>query len=303
MSTHTHAIYRQYWEWHITYHLSAPCRHLAEKISKRRTSTGNASLFPISLSVPLSPSLCLSVFLKNKLYIGHMRYGPFHPVALFGDAVMKMAYPRATEAATDDVARLLLRIGNCDTATMIPFSQQSQYKVKFGSKSFASIPDATFAYRFEDQIKEGPTFIVVDKQLGADDGEYQIPGEMLAAAYHNFMILNMDFTQTIFAMRLIGTFVAFYHADFPKSYLESVRSGQRPSEHLTIFRVGGNRAKKTKQKGFGIMEHGEQRVKAFTILCSIVNTCNKAILPSWVKREEPPITSDRLARLANTFSL
>jgi hypothetical protein len=46
--------------------------------------------------------------------------------------------------------------------------------------------------------------VIEDKQLGVDDGEYQIPGEILAVAYRNYVTLNLEFAQTIFAMRIIG---------------------------------------------------------------------------------------------------
>jgi hypothetical protein len=45
-------------------------------------------------------------------------------------------------------------------------------------------------------IQEGPTFIYLkNKKLGVDDGEYQIPGEALAVAYHNYVTLGMKFAQ------------------------------------------------------------------------------------------------------------
>jgi hypothetical protein len=46
--------------------------------------------------------------------------------------------------------------------------------------------------------------VIEDKQLGVDDGEYQIPGEILAVVYHNYVVLGLEFSQTIFAMRIIG---------------------------------------------------------------------------------------------------
>jgi hypothetical protein len=55
------------------------------------------------------------------------------------------------------------------------------------------------------QIREGPTVIVIeDKQLGVDDGEYQIPAEILAVVYRNYVVLGLEFSQTIFAIRIIG---------------------------------------------------------------------------------------------------
>lgn len=60
-------------------------------------------------------------------------------------------------------------------------------------------------------IREGPPLIIVeDKQLGVDDGEYQIPGDMLATAYHNYVDLKMRYSQTIFAMRVIGMHIFYY---------------------------------------------------------------------------------------------
>jgi len=102
-------------------------------------------------------------------------------------------------------------------STWWPFLNEINLKVEFGDKSFVSIPDASLLYHETGRTVEGPTFIVIEsKRLGAGDGEYQIPGEALATAYHNYVNQQMRFAQTIFVMRIIGTFTTFYRIDFPQ---------------------------------------------------------------------------------------
>jgi len=234
----------------------------------------------------------------------HMKQGNLSPLGIFGDAIVRTVIPPVSEAATDLLAQAMLQICNCDPVHMVPFPQRGQFEVNFGDKSFVSIPDASLVYRLLGIYGEGPTFIVIeDKKLGMDDGEYQIPGEALAVAYHNYVHLKMGFAQTIFAMRIIGTSTTFYRIDFPKSYLESIRKGVRPTEHLTLFRIGGNRAKETKKKGFNLTDHSEQRTKAFTLLCSIVNFCSTDIYPSWAQKQVPVASEARVVALADTYPL
>lgn len=77
---------------------------------------------------------------------------------------------------------------------------------------------------------------------------YQLAGEMLAAATRNFAVYQMP--QTIFGLRVIGVYffsfltlshsyegtrMTLHRADFPVSYLESVKKGI-PTGNITILR-------------------------------------------------------------------
>lgn len=81
--------------------------------------------------------------------------------------------------------------------------------------------------------------------------QYQLAGEMLAAALHNYQTQPRKTSYTIFGVRVIGmhsilsictsnllaeTRMAFYRADFPREYLESVTSCGYPDGDITIFR-------------------------------------------------------------------
>jgi len=246
----------------------------------------------------IKSQLSLGLLLQRK----HFEGGPYSALAEFGEAIIRTVIPPVAEAATDMLAMVLLKIGNCDYINMMTFPQRGQFEVAFGDKTFVSIPDGSLVYCVGGAIAEGPTFIVVeDKQLGVDDGEYQIPGEMLATAFRNYHNLGMKFAQTIYAMRIIGSRVTFYRADFPQSYLQSVVNGQRPTEHITFFRIGGDRAKVTKRRGLYLGDNGEQRAKAFHLLCSIINTCSTLIRPFWATKQEPPFTHTRIMQMMNTY--
>eukprot|EP00026_Physarum_polycephalum_P019470 Phypoly_transcript_21500.p1 GENE.Phypoly_transcript_21500~~Phypoly_transcript_21500.p1 ORF type:complete len:119 (+),score=6.03 Phypoly_transcript_21500:164-520(+) len=95
----------------------------------------------------------------------------------------------------------------------------------------------------------------------------------------------MAFSQPIFAMRVIGTHVTFYRVDFPTTYIESFMNGEPPSERITIFRIGGDRAKEHKKLGLRISDHHEQRVKVLAILCNILSVCSTEIYPYWLKKK------------------
>ncbi len=114
--------------------------------------------------------------------------------------------------------------------------------------------------------------------------------------------------------------MTFYRIDFPSSYLGSIRKGVQPKEHLTIFRfvlsqekhyfylfyvfrIGGDRAKITKRMGFKLTDHGEQRAKAFTILCNIINFCSTNIYPFCAQKQEPLCSETRVAALGDTYIL
>jgi len=67
-------------------------------------------------------------------------------------------------------------------------------------------------------------------------GEYQIAGEILAAAYtnHNNMSKNYN-QQTLYAIRVIGTRFTFYKANISYEYIESLSEGF-PYNNMRIYR-------------------------------------------------------------------
>lgn len=80
---------------------------------------------------------------------------------------------------------------------------------------------------------------------------YQLAGEMLAAAVRNFQVYQVP--QTVFGLRVVGVYfhffflfliflttyegtrMTFHRADFPVSYLESIKKGT-PIGNITILR-------------------------------------------------------------------
>lgn len=64
------------------------------------------------------------------------------------------------------------------------------------------------ARRMAAHVPSATIIVIEDKKLGADYGEYRIPGEMLAVAMYNYTLIA-PIAQTIFAMRIIGKEVSF----------------------------------------------------------------------------------------------
>ena len=134
-------------------------------------------------------------------------------------------------------------------------------------QSFASNSNATVAILIPSLSLEVASVIVMIDEDGdlqsSPNLEYQLPGEMLAAASRNYYETGRRFPQTIFALRVIGvsspsftsphpfrcsqlissftdgdtgTDMTIYRADFPVHYLQSIDRGA-PVDHITIFRL------------------------------------------------------------------
>ncbi len=67
-------------------------------------------------------------------------------------------------------------------------------------------------------------------------GEYQIAGEILAAAYTNHNNVSRRYEhQTLYAIRVIGTRFTFYKASIAYKYIESLSEGF-PCDHMHMYR-------------------------------------------------------------------
>jgi len=138
--------------------------------------------------------------------------------------------------------------------------------------------------------------LVVHNKSGAaaNQAEFQIHGEMLAAAYRNYTILKAS--QTIYAMRMTGLSTSIYRADFPVKYLESVERENHPTHKITVFKVGGTSANTSLNNKVG-------RSLAVQLICSAMDSClylSKELRNASLKQQvkgasvEPPMTSERL---------
>jgi len=190
-----------------------------------------------------------------------------HPMPTYGEIIFNTMTTDVTEAATDDLVLFLLRICN-PSFGLFPQGHRKESKIKVGTCQFISIPDVSVRGR-PDHLQAGtPCVIVVEnKQTGNGYAEYQLPGEMLAAAMTNYSRIGTP--QTIFAMRFIGTQVTFYRADFPESYLASVAAGS-PTVDITIFRLGGTDL----SNDCGI-KLSKDKVQILQFICNMMAACTE----------------------------
>eukprot|EP00026_Physarum_polycephalum_P013514 Phypoly_transcript_13926.p1 GENE.Phypoly_transcript_13926~~Phypoly_transcript_13926.p1 ORF type:complete len:315 (+),score=16.23 Phypoly_transcript_13926:77-946(+) len=188
---------------------------------------------------------------------------PIHLMQL-GDAISGIF---SHESGTDVLMHLLLTSCNPYRATLMLLDHGKPIEVWVGSRKFASIPNGLVVERKNVKSQNHICMIVCeDKNLGAMQGEFQIPGEMLAAAYYNFRFVAR-ISQTIVAIRAMQASLTFYRADFSAQYLASVESDAACCERTTIFRVGGSDSKFA--QGLSIGTYGEKRNLALTILGSV----------------------------------
>jgi hypothetical protein len=154
---------------------------------------------------------------------------------LFGDNIVAVESFDYSEACVDKLVQHLLDSCNPSYATLLTLPQRKQFKIFLKEKHFNSIPDGsvvgrkTFAGDFTTTV-----IVIKDKKLGKDFGEYQIAGEITGAALHNYQ--RDRIAQTIFAIRMIKTYVTVYRADFSVAYLEGLSEGHGACENVTIFR-------------------------------------------------------------------
>ncbi|UZO17509.1 uncharacterized protein OCT59_008861 [Rhizophagus irregularis] len=87
-------------------------------------------------------------------------------------------------------------------------------------------------------------------------GEVQIAAKILACAYQNIRFLDYDvhiqkgqedqyINQTIFAIRVISTYVTFYKAEIPSKYLEELDEGLLQEQKIEILRWPNRNGAKT----------------------------------------------------------
>jgi len=148
------------------------------------------------------------------------------------------------ESNTDSFVDYILRKLDLDEDPFL-LRIHKMYKFSVGDKTISSIPE--FSIEKDDVV----VFIDEDKHLnnitpGKSWGEYQIAGEIIAAAatnYNNQVIrnaLNIMDCQTIYCIRVIGTKFTFYKSRVSSKYLMQLEDGF-PEEDLIISRFPSDR--------------------------------------------------------------
>eukprot|EP00026_Physarum_polycephalum_P011373 Phypoly_transcript_11591.p1 GENE.Phypoly_transcript_11591~~Phypoly_transcript_11591.p1 ORF type:complete len:361 (+),score=56.53 Phypoly_transcript_11591:82-1164(+) len=218
----------------------------------------------------------------------------------FGDNIVAVFTPKHTEDATYDLAKILLKICNPNKKALFVSPKLPGIVTQVGSETFTSFPDCSVTARESNGLAGDPIAIVIgeDKQIGAGFGENQIPGEMVAVASKNFQRFGV--AQTVFAIRIIQASVTLYRADFTKQYLESVVRGA-PSEHITIFRLGGTDS--DQRTGIRISDFGDGRAFVVNAISSIMNICATDIIPNMYGHSRVADTTQmRIDLLKDTFA-
>nr|CAG8661479.1 5656_t:CDS:2 [Entrophospora candida] len=119
---------------------------------------------------------------------------------------------------------------------------------------------------------KGYTVLIVDdKHLvnvrpGNDYGEPQILAEMLASGQENILQAQENHDVIIFVVRVISTYVTFYHAIIHKRYWDELGAGCPRQQSVTIFRWPGNSSKPS--AGFDLAEPVGRR-NVLESLCKI----------------------------------
>ena len=78
-----------------------------------------------------------------------------------------------------------------------------------------------------------------------DYGEAQILAEILACGWENWNLAGRIIDQTIYAIRVISSYVTFYKAEIPEAYWKELRRGLPRKQTIEILRWPGENGKKS----------------------------------------------------------
>lgn len=117
----------------------------------------------------------------------------------------------------------------------IHFRPQPMLKMKWRDYDISSNADfGVYSDRSIDQIPVEYLMIVEDKRLRASiyqNGECQLGGEMLLAAYNRFENIQKD--HIVYGIILKGNLIRFYKVIFSKLYLQELRKSKIPNIKIT----------------------------------------------------------------------
>ena len=153
------------------------------------------------------------------------------------------------ESKTDTFVDYILReIGLAEYPLILKL--KPMYEIRVRHKTISSVHDFS--------IEKGNKVVLIeeDKHIrnttpGSAWGEYQIAGEILAAAYNNY-VLHITESELI-AIRVISTRFTFYHTIIPFDYLNSLSIGL-PNIDIVISRYPDS------DRGLDYKDHNERRV-------------------------------------------
>jgi len=252
---------------------------------------------PSSPLTPEAAALCnLQLSSADFMEGTHVDVGSVY-ISDFGDTIMEIQHEEHTEAASDKLAGVLVNMCNANRKKLMTFSHREAINVKVGSEVYKSIPDGTFIMRTVGRFGGVPAFVMIEnKKAGVEGGKFQVPGELLAVAFRNFFVYGNKNDQTIFGLRVQGSKLTFYRADFTAEYLQSVCDG-KPNQHITVFRLGDG-------EGVQVADYSPVgRTFGITVLCSILRYCENHLMAHTQNKTQAPATTERVNLLASTFGI
>ncbi|RHZ88827.1 hypothetical protein Glove_21g355 [Diversispora epigaea] len=117
------------------------------------------------------------------------------------------------------------------------------FALKLKANCYFQVHDKVVTSESDFSIWKNKLFITIDEDRHLYNinkftwwGEYQIAGKLLASAFVNHKEIQEKYnTQTLFAIRVIGTRFTFYKAEIKSDYLTSLVKGF-PTNNLYIYR-------------------------------------------------------------------
>jgi hypothetical protein len=203
----------------------------------------NMTLWPLILQDDFNRSLLIDNMSKdilvsmwnNESLASHLNPKQ-HTVAEYVSEVLikEMASAGKREKITDAFVNYLLGA--------LEFNEYP-LSLQLKSDCFFKVHNKTVTSEFDFAIYKRRMFAIIDEDKHINNvehstswGEYQIAGEILAAAYSNHNKITADYIyQTLYAIRVIGTRFTFYKATISSSYIESLSEGF-PCASMHVYR-------------------------------------------------------------------
>lgn len=141
------------------------------------------------------------------------------------------------ESKTDSLVNLLLIRAFSFDGWPFGVRIKERYKLTIAGQEVSANPD------FVVDMNHVAIIVTEDKHLRnvspPNYGESQILAEILACGCDNSRLAKKLIDQTIYAIRVISSYVTFYKAEIPKEYWEELENGLPRDQNIEILRWPG----------------------------------------------------------------